>query len=192
MLKYMWTREWNSHIKFSDAYKKLVEKGADVISNRNLTMPRDVMRKYGIFSMLCSMDIDTGKPIHHLAAPIWNWGIFYEKIMRNILNNTYKALSDIFNGNAKLINFWWGMVSGVLDIYYSKDYIPADTKKLVDMMKYMIISGSFHPFSGPIYDNSGTLQVKDGETASHKQILGMKWFTDNVEAEPYIEIDKQQ
>lgn len=185
-VKVSWTMEWNSHIKFTDADKKLMEYGADIISNRNLSMPRDVTEKYGIFSMLCSMDITTKKPVHHLAAPIWRWGIFYEKIVRDILNNTYKTLIDLFSSNEeKLVNFWWGLASGVLDIYYSPKYVPPDTAKLVKLMRDMIISNSYHPFSGPIYDNKGRLRIKEDETASHEEILNMNWYVDNVEAEDY-------
>lgn len=182
-----WTREWNSHQKFTDADKRLMEKGTDIISNRNLTIPRDVTTKFGIYSMLCIMDLNTGKPIHHLAAPVWHWGMFYEKIIKDILNDTFKNLTDIFNNNPKLVNFWWGMASGVLDIYYSYKYVPTETQKLLELMKKMIINNSYHPFTGPVYDNKGNLRIQNDRIASHEQILKMKWFVDNVEVDTYKE-----
>lgn len=185
MVKVTWTREWNSHVKFLDADKKLMEAGADIISNRNLTVPREVTVKYGVYSMLCSMDLKNQKVEHHLAAPIWNWGAFYEKIIKNILNDTYKTLRDIFNSNSRLVNFWWGMASGILDIYYSDKYVPAETQKLVKLMKKMIIDSNYNPFVGPIWDNKGQLRLNNDEVASHEQILRMNWYVDNVEAEPF-------
>ena len=185
-VKVTWTREWNSHLKFTNAGNRLMELGADIVSNRNLSLPRDVTRKYGVFSMLCSMDIKTGKPIHHLAAPIWHWGIFYEKIIRSVLNGTYKTVTDMFSSDGKLVNFWWGMASDVLDIYYSKKYVPSGTQKLVNLMKNMIVNNLYNPFTGPIYDNKGVLRINDEEAASHEEILNMNWFVDNVEPEEYI------
>lgn len=184
-VKVTWTREWNSHDKFQDADKKLMDMGADIISNRNLSVPREVTVKYGVYSMLCSMDLDNHNVEHHLAAPIWHWGAFYEKIMRNIMNETYKTLKDMFNSNSKLVNFWWGMESGILDIYYSDKYLPTETQKLVKLMKKMIISNDFNPFIGPLWDNRNQLRLKEDETASNEQVLKMNWYIDNVEAESF-------
>ena len=38
----------------------------------------------------------------------------------------------------------------------------------------------FSPFSGPIYDSAGILQVEDGETATHDQIVNMDWLVEGV------------
>jgi basic membrane lipoprotein Med (substrate-binding protein (PBP1-ABC) superfamily) len=180
-VKVAWTREWNSHERFTDADKILVDAGADIISNRNLTVPREVTSQFGVYSMLCIFDPETKKLQHHLAAPIWHWGAFYEKIVRNITNESYKALTDMFSSSSKLVNFWWGMASGVLDIYYVPKYIPVETQKLVELMKKMIINNDYHPFTGPIMDTKGIERIAADEVASQQQILKMNWFADNVE-----------
>jgi Uncharacterized ABC-type transport system, periplasmic component/surface lipoprotein len=185
-IKVEWTKEWNSHEKFTDADEKLIKAGADIISNRNLTVPRDVTQKYGVYSMLCSIDPDSGKPLHYLSAPVWHWGIFYEKIVKDILNDTYKTLNDIFTNNIKLVNFWWGMASGVLDIYYSKNHVPPETQKLIILMKTLISNNAYHPFTGPVYDNKGNLKIESDATSSYDDILKMDWFVDNVQAETYV------
>lgn len=187
-VKVVWTREWNDHNKFLDADKKLIELGTDIISNRNLTLPREVTTKYGVYSMLCSMDLLTGNPIHHLAAPIWQWGTFYEKIVGNLLNNTFWNVIDMFSANDKLVNFWWGMESGVLDIFYSKTYVPQETQKLVNIMKKIIINNDYNPFTGPIYDNMGNLKIEAESTSTNEEILNMDWFVDNVEVEKFLEL----
>lgn len=181
----VWTKEWNSHNKFTDADAKLIALGTDIISNRNLTFPREVSAKFGVYSMLCSMDIKTGKPLHHLAAPIWQWGIFYEKIVGNLLNNTFWNVIDMFSSNDKLVNFWWGMETGVLDIYYSESYVPMETQKLVNIIRKIMVNNDYNPFTGPIYDNLGTLRIENENSSSNEDILTMDWFVDNVDAEPY-------
>lgn len=183
-IKVAWTREWNSHERFMDADKKLINMGSDIISNRNLSVPRDVTKKYGVYSMLVDIDPKTKQPVHYLAAPVWNWGAFYEKIVRDILNGTYITIKDIFN-NPKLVNFWWGMDSGVIDIYFSKKQVPAETGKLVLLMKSLICNSGYHPFIGPVYDNTGKLRIEEDTTASLNDILSMNWFVENVESEQY-------
>lgn len=107
-------------------------------------------------------------------------GVFYEKILKNILSESVKNLTEIFGSSSKLINYWWGIDAGVLDIYYSKNDVPEETQKLVEFMRKMISDGIYNPFTGPIYDNNGTLVIKGGEAATYEQILSMKWFADNV------------
>lgn len=182
-VKIAWTKEWNSHDKFIDADKKLVKQGCDIVSNRNLTIPREETLKYGVYSMLCSMDVNTESLIHHLAAPIWRWGLFYEKILLNLLNNTYKNILDMYSASDRLVNFWWGMESGVTDIIYSQMYVPAETQKLVNIMKKIIVSNDFNIFTGPFTDNKGQLRIEKNEEASKEEILSMDWYLDNVETE---------
>lgn len=183
-IKVAWTREWNSHEKFTDADEKLINSGSDIISNRNLTVPREVTKKYGVYSMLVDIDPEGKQPVHYLAAPIWKWGAFYKKIVRDVLNGTYGTINDIFS-NSKLVNFWWGMDSGVIDLYYSKTHVPHETAKLVLLMKALISSNEYHPFIGPIYDNEGKLRIEDDSSASLNDILKMDYFVDNVDAEQY-------
>lgn len=104
-----WTNEWNSHVKFTDADEKLIKKVADIICNRNLSVPREVTAKYGVYSMLCTINRKTLQAEKYLAAPIWRCGIFYEKMVGNILNETFKTITEMFSTSPGLVNFWWGM-----------------------------------------------------------------------------------
>lgn len=185
LVKVAWTNEWNSRVKFADAGNLLIKQGCDIICNRTLDVAHPVSTDFGVYSMLCSINKEKGIPDKYLATPIWNWGIFYEKIINNILNNTFKTIIDIFSSNTKLINFWWGIDTGVVDIFYSKEEVPRETQKLVNFMKKMISNNLFHPFSGPIYDKHGILKIGEDETASYEQILSMNWFAENVDAEKF-------
>jgi basic membrane protein A and related proteins len=181
VVKVAWTNEWNSRIKFTDAGTKLIKEGADIICNRTLEVPHTVSHDYGVYSMLCTIDRTKGVPDKYLATPIWNWGIFYEKIVKNIQNETFKTIVDMFSTNSKLINFWWGIDTGVVDLFYSKELLPPETEKLVNLMKKMITNNAYNPFTGPIYDKNGILRIDTDETATYENILSMDWFVENVE-----------
>lgn len=176
-----WTNEWNSRVKIHGASERLKKRGADIIANKNLKQPNEISKKYGVFSMLSKVDESLTDEERCIAAPIWNWGLFYEKILKNIQSESFKDLSDIFSTNSKLINFYWGMASGVIDIFYLKENIPAETEKLLTLIKKMIIDNDYNPFTGPIYDNKGVLRVEEEEALSHEDILSMDWFADNIE-----------
>lgn len=181
IIKVAWTNEWNSRLKFTDAGSKLIKLGADIICNRTIEVPHPVSKDFGVYSMLCSIDKEKGTPDKYLATPIWDWGKFYERIIKDILNNTFKNILDIFNNNTKLINFWWGIDTGVVDIFYSKELVPIETQKLINLMKKMIITGAYHPFTGPIYDKEYNLKIKSEQTATFEEILSMNWYVENVE-----------
>jgi simple sugar transport system substrate-binding protein len=38
----------------------------------------------------------------------------------------------------------------------------------------------FDPFTGPIKDNTGKLQIKDGQRASKGDLLSIMYYVDNV------------
>jgi len=180
-LKVVWTGEWNNPKVSTDLSEKLIEKNADIISNKNLIVPRDITKEYGVYSMLCDIDSQTKKPMHYLAAPIWKWGEFYRKIISSILNGSYQRNISNKPSEHKLVNFWWGIDMDVIDIYYDKRWLPPDTVKLIELMKKMMVTGQFNPFTGPIVDQSGHLRVIENEVITPEAILEMDWFVDNVE-----------
>lgn len=181
VVKVLWTGEWNNPKVTTDLSEELIGAGADVISNKNLIVPRDITKAYGVYAMLCDIDADTKKPNHYLAAPIWNWGIFYEKIVGSILSGGYQRVVAQKEQNKRLVNFWWGMESGVLDLYYSKTHLPKQTARLVEAMKKMIQTDQLDPFEGPIIDSEGNVRVTPDETLSADEILHMDWFVEGVE-----------
>ncbi|OPJ61645.1 BMP family ABC transporter substrate-binding protein [Clostridium oryzae] len=181
-VKVSWTNEWNSDMKNTNAAKELIDAGSDIISNQAVLTPHPVTYQYGVYSMLSSIDLSTGLPDKYLAAPIWNWGIFYEKILKSILNDTLKTIHDMYGNQYQMLNFWWGIASGVLDIYYSKEHVPKATQKLVDVMRKMIIESVLYPFTGPINDSKGMLRFDKDAIATHEQILAMDWFVEDVES----------
>lgn len=178
-----WTDEWDSQEKSGCAGVQLIESGADIISHHNTLGNREFCREFGVYSMVCNVDEKNCIPKDYLAAPVWNWGIFYERIITSILNDTWKSITDIFGSSSRLINFWWGMDSGIVDLFYSTRLVPKETQKLVNFIKKMIESNAFHPFTGPVYDQKGNLKIERDEFATHDQVLSMDWFVDAVESE---------
>ncbi len=180
-IKVVWTGNWNNPTTAQEKGARLVDAGADIINNKTSRLSREDTWSYGIYSMLCEIDRETGEPLRYLASPIWNWGIYYEKILNNVLNGTYKAVTNIFNNNPKLLNFWWGMASGVVDIYASSTFVPRETLRLVKVMRELIIKGTFYPFRGPVYDQNGIVRIEEDVVPDPEVILKMDWFVEGVE-----------
>lgn len=183
-VKVEWLNDRDIRKDAETASRNLIGLGADVISHHDTLSNREFSREYGVYAVLKGIDID-GHVNEYIAAPVWNWGIFYEKMLRSLINS-WKP----FGSEQKVINFWWGMDSGIVDFFYSKRLVPREMQKLLDFLKSMIINGTFHPFTGPIYDQNGILRVRQNQLATREQIIGMDWFVDIIDSElPRLEIE---
>jgi basic membrane protein A len=173
-----WLNGWDDKAGASTASEMLANMGADIISHHDTLSNREFSSEYGVYSVLSGVD-GKGRANEYIAAPVWNWGIFYEKMLRSLVNSAWRP----FGTEQKVINFWWGMDSGIVDFFYSKRLVPRETQKLLDFIKNMIVNDVFHPFTGPIFSQNGDLMVKNEQLATREQIVGMDWFVDIIESE---------
>lgn len=164
-----------------DHSKELIQdlhrRGADLIMQNDLIALGKGSRDFGLYSLKYSENEDKWIPDVNYGLITWDWGEFYEKILRNIVNGSFKG---IFSTESKRVSFWWGMDSGLVDIIYSKHNVPIQTQKLVDVMRELIIENRYHTFVGPIYDTEGELRINDGDIGNYEDMLYMDWFVDNV------------
>lgn len=161
--------EWSSK-KNVDQKERIREIAPDYISGKDMVIPEEGSRLFGLFSM------EDGEP-HNLAMPLWHWGKFYEQLIRTIMNGTWKYDDD--PSDLQAINYWWGMSSGVIDVICSQN-LPIGTKRLVDLLKKVIASGEFSPFTGILYSQDGIVQDDPKRTLTPEEIITMDWLAENV------------
>ena len=115
--------------------------------------------------------------MRNLAMPLWHWGKFYERLIRTIMDGTWKY--DDNPASTKAINYWWGMSSGVIDVICSKN-LPIGTKRLVELLRATISSDLFNPFSGILYSQTGIVQGEPDRILAPEEIITMDWLAENV------------
>ena len=148
------------------------------VSNQDLIRPINPSREYGLYKY------DNGVATN-ILMPVWNWGIYYEKLIQSILAGTYKSEDE---GETKALNYWWGMSAGVIDLVYSK-HVPIGVKRLAEHMEYDISVGDVHPFFGEIYAQDGTLKNEAGMAMSPEDIMKMDYLVENIEGDiPTIDL----
>ncbi|MBE6023476.1 MAG: BMP family ABC transporter substrate-binding protein [Cellulosilyticum sp.] len=173
-VKALWTNCWDSPSEGKKVAKKLQEMGADIISNEDLPIPGDITKEYGVYRI----EPETGEKTHYAMA-IWNWGLFYEQVIQNVLNGTLKT----FGVNDVPINFWQGMNNGIVDILYSNRNISVPMKRLIESVKQSIRNNEFNIFEGPIYDQNNVIKAKYEEALDYEDIIHMDWLIRGVEGE---------
>lgn len=161
--------EWSAK-KEIGIEEKIREMTSSCISGRDMVIPEEASRFFGIYHMA------EGRP-RNLAMPLWHWGKFYEQLIWAILEGTWKY--DDNPSVTKAINYWWGMSEGVIDVICS-EYLPIGTKRLVELLKATICSEVFNPFSGILYSQTGTVIADPNQSLSPEEIMKMDWLAENV------------
>lgn len=175
-VKAMWTYRWDNPEGGKDIAQKLQAEGADIISNEDLPIAGDISKEYGVYKI----QEKTNEKIHY-AMVLWNWGVFYEKVIQNILSGTWKALHEESSNPHFPMNFWLGMNTGIVDLVYSNRNINSSMKYLIEGLKKSIIRNEFNIFEGPIYDQNKTLRVMPGAILDYEEIIHMDWLVEGVE-----------
>ena len=160
--------EWSTK-KDYDLDRFLQENDIRYVSNQDMITPESASREFGLYRY------ENGEATN-LVMPLWNWGIFYEKLIQRILAGSYQSEGA---AETKALNYWWGMSAGVVDLICSK-HVPIGVRRLVDHMRYDIGEGHIYPFFGEIYSQDGVLRNKDEEAMQPDDIMMMDWLVENV------------
>ncbi len=159
--------EWST-LKDSDVSENIRRVNPDCVSGRDIVIPEEASRYFGIYHM------DDGHP-RNLAMPLCHWGMFYERLIRTIMDGTWKQDDN----TTKAINYWWGMSAGVVDVICSKN-LPVGTKRLVELLKNTISAGEFNPFAGVLYSQTGIVKGNPDNVLTPEEIMKMDWLAENV------------
>ena len=71
-----------------------------------MIVPEHRSREFGLYRKL-----EDGT-VENIAMPVWHWGKFYERIVRNICQGID---TEAMKGK-KAVNYWWGLSADVIDV----------------------------------------------------------------------------
>lgn len=166
------TNSWFSPDLEKQAAEALLDAGCDVIAQHcDTTAPQLAAQSRGAFGCGYNSDMTTDAPQAHLTAPVWNWGVYYTKAAKAVLEGTWDGS-----------NYYGGMDDGLVDISPLSDNCAEGTKEAIDEARAKILDGSFKVFEGELYDNEGNQVCAAGEVISDADITGaMNWYYKTVE-----------
>lgn len=166
-----WVGDQPREDSVSDAQSENKAKQIRVFSDVDMIRPDEHKRNYGVFVL----DENGGQK--RIAASIWNWGMFYELIVRKVLDGTYDDMPAAQKDHA--LNYWLGLESGLIDIILS-DSLPRPARRLYALLRKGIVDGRVSPFEGLIYDRNGGVHGREGEHLTYAEIMSMDWLAENV------------
>lgn len=160
--------EWSTR-KGYDREAFLQENDIHIVSDQDMITPREAGRQFGLYRF------ENGQA-QNLLMPLWNWGVFYEKMIQSILAGSYQSQG---NSQGRALNYWWGMSAGVIDLICSKN-VPSGVRRLADHLKSDIKKGDIVPFFGEIHSQDKELKNDREQTMRPEDIMEMDWLVDNV------------
>ena len=154
--------------------EEIRKEDVDIISNRDLPIPGRPQEHWGLNR------IEDNGTLSPLAAPYWNWGEFYTKLLSDILQGHWE--DNAFRSGADAVNYWWGMHSGVVEIMLN-DNLPEGVRSLAELLKKELSGESLLPFYRKIYSQDGKMQSNGTRLFTPEEILRMDWLCDSVNGE---------
>lgn len=162
--------DWSCIDGAEAAEQRLLDKGIHIISSQDLKKTAAEERTaFGLY------EFKDGKKAN-LAMPLWNWGVYYEKLIRSIMDKSFQTEKE---SSKKALNYYWGMSAGVVELICSKR-VPDSVKKLTGILQDAICNGSFKPFQGKMYTQNGECIEGAEKRFTLQQVIDIDWLLENI------------
>ncbi|MBP6896151.1 MAG: BMP family ABC transporter substrate-binding protein [Pseudacidovorax sp.] len=167
----VWVNEWFSPPKETEAATALINGGADVLfQNTDSPAVLKTAQEKGKRAFGWDSDMTAYGPKAHLASAVINWGPYYIKATKDVLDGTWTTGQT-----------WWGVKEGAIDLVSVADDVPADIKAKVDEVKKGLKDGTFQIWKGPIVGQDGKELIAAGAAADDKFLSGVNFYVKGVE-----------
>lgn len=171
-LKVVWVNSWFDPGKEADAAKALIDQGVDIISQHtDSPAPLQVAAERGIKGFGQASDMIAFAPEAQLTSIVDDWNSYYIARVQAIMDGTWASTDT------------WGGLDVEMVIMADYTNLPDDIAAEAAATEASIKSGSFHPFTGPIYKQDGTLLVAEGEVVDDGILLGMNFYVKGVDGD---------
>lgn len=169
--KVVWINSWSDAPLESEAVKGLVETGCDVIAHaqdtQNTVLP--TCESLGVYS--CGFYTDGHKlaPKGWLTGASLDWGPFYVKIAKSVIDHTWKPVTHTA-----------GMEGGYIKLSSFGKAVPAPVQAEITEKQKLIESGKFVIFHGPMKDRDGKERIAANQKPDLKELSEMNWFVPGI------------
>jgi basic membrane protein A and related proteins len=170
----VWMNAWFDPPKEKKAAQSLHSAGADVLG-QNVDSPATGQYAQSVGVPWIGYDSNGIKfaPTSWLTAAVYNWGPYYLRRVKAAMDGTWKT------------GFYYGTLKdGMMSLAPFGPKVTAKTKAMIATRRAEIVSGKFHVYGGPIYDQTGKLVVPKGTTLTVPQLYAINWLVKGVVGSP--------
>lgn len=172
-MEIVWSYTWFDPSKEADAALALIDSGVDVIlQHTDSTAPHAVAAEAGhVATFGHQSDMAEYAPYPRVASLITNWAPYYIHRAQAVMDSNWESADN-----------WPGIGEGVIQIGEITEMVPIEVKEEALRLRDSIGDGSYHPFTGPLRRQDGSLWLAEGEVASDAALLGMDFLLDGLVA----------
>ena len=172
--KVVWAYTWFDPAKEAEAANVLIEQGADVVlQHTDSTAPQAAAQAAGnVYTFGQASDMAEYAPMPRVSSIIDNWAPYYIARTQAVIDGTWE--SD---------NTWDGIGAGMVEIGEISDAVPAEVKASAEALRDRIASGEYHPFTGPINKQDGSVWLAEGEVADDATLAGLNFYVEGLTGE---------
>jgi simple sugar transport system substrate-binding protein len=171
-IKILWVNTWYNPVKEGEAAKVLIAEGCDMVAQHtDSPSPLQTAQKLGVLGFGQASDQIGFAPKAQLTATIDNWSPYY-----------IDRVQAVIDGNWGTGDYFGGMNDDDAVLMAPFTNMPADVAAFAGKIKDGIKNGKYFAFTGPIKDNTGKLQLKDGEIADDKHLNSMMYYVVGITA----------
>jgi len=167
----IWVNTWYDPGKESQAAEVMIADGCDMVAQHtDSPAPLQAAQKAGVLGFGQASDQIKFAPKAQLTATIDNWGPYY-----------IKKVQQVIDGNWQVEDYFGHMNEGAVGMANFTN-MPPEVEAKAQEVKDAISNGEYFAFTGPLYDNTGTLQLKAGEIADDMHLNTMMYYVDGIDA----------
>lgn len=173
-VKVVWLNSWFDPSKAQESARSLIAQQSDIIFSIYQDTPSvvTVAEEEGVYVVNTSSDMKAYAPNHLLVSMQISWADYF-------IEQVQAAMDGTFKGTA----FWGGMADNAVSMESWSDDLSEEQRAALDAKVSDIAAGKFHPFDGPVIDQSGKEMVAEGSTLSDGDLLGINWLVKGVETQ---------
>lgn len=167
----VWVNNWFDPPKETEAATALINGGADVLfQNTDSSAVLQTAEKMGKRGFGWDSDMTKYGPKAHIASAVINWGPYYVKTVRDVLDGKWQPTQS-----------WWGVKEGAIDLVGVAADVPQDAKDKLASVQAGLKDGSFVIWKGPIADQSGKEVLARDKVADDAFLQGINFYVKGVE-----------
>jgi basic membrane lipoprotein Med (substrate-binding protein (PBP1-ABC) superfamily) len=166
----VWLKAWRDAINETTLAETLVARKHDLIRQMADTPDSSVAAcAAGIPAIGYGEDAARYGADCALVSTVWNWGPIYVEKVKQVMDGTWKA-----------DEYWGGFDKNDIILSDFNAAVPEEVQQKVLAAKKKLEAGEDDIFAGPLYDQQGNLMVPEGQKASDKDLLTMRWLVKGV------------
>jgi len=170
-VKVIWVNSWFDPGREREASEALITQGADVVTHHtDSTAPVLTAEERGVYAIGYHSDMSKYGPKAHLTATTHHWGDFYTQRAKEVLSGKWKSQP-----------VWGGIKDGMIKLAPLNKAVPKELAAQTKAKEQAIAAGTFHPFQGPVKDQTGKVRVPAGQNMADKDLIVMDYYVEGVQ-----------